>query len=326
MDVPPLTYVSVEITIDGSGSGSSDLDLYETDNTGNTSLQYSATEQEYERLAIHNDTNSVQTYWWAVLPYQSAAADYDLVLQVRDYHEGISCDDFFSDTSESGPCNEILQYPRAPSDDHGYEVEHQAHYSNLRLEVQYLIAWAAEEVMAEFPNTTPLSLMDMSEDDGVVPGTMVNSLRHPLGTHENGNDLDIAYYQNDGDNNGEVVCPQNDGQFCTGPPSLLDAPRTAYFMAKLFSSGNVRVIGVDTLIAPLIEDAADDLLASGAITSAERDEFDYGMASGSGWPFHHHHLHFSWNWEDGWFFNGPPLGCMTSGMQPLPRTPAIPLR
>ncbi len=224
----------------------------------------------------------------------------------------MDCDDFYPGTAntETGPCNRIMQHPGANADADGYFVEHEAHYSNIRREVAYLVDYAAAEVAAAFPGTNPLALMDMSEDDGSTPGTMVSSLRHPEGTHVEGNDMDIAYYQTGADNSGRVVC-ENDGYFCTEPPNILDAERSAYFMAMLFSSDNVRVIGVDTLIAEDLFDAADDLLATGMITQSQRNSFDSEMAYGEGWPFHHHHLHFSWSWESG--FEGRsvvPDGCM----------------
>ena len=328
MNVPPDTYASVRVEIDGTGSGSTDLDLYEVDDIGTTGLQVSWSEQPYERLAVFNPTASTLPYYWAVQPYSSAVAEYDLEIQIRDYHEGYDCDAFFSDTAETGPCNEILQVPRNHDDADGYWVEHQAHYSNLRREVQYLLAWAAEETAAEFPGTTVLAMMDLSEEDGSTPGTMVGSLRHPAGTHIDGNDADIAYYQTDGENNGQSVCP-DDGQFCTSPPNILDAERTAYYLAQLFTSPHVRVVGVDTMIAPMLFDAADDLVSSGQITSSQRTQFDYNLAYGSGWPFHQHHLHFSWDWEDGWnLLGGPPEGCMVEStlMDANSKVPAFPLQ
>ena len=315
--VPAGKWLSIEVIIDGNGSGSSDIDLYEV-NSASEGIQVSWSEQAYERLAVYNDGSSERTFSFAVTPYESAATDYDLLLRVSDWHEGKNCDSFYSSVGsgdESGPCNRIMQFPGHNSDSDGYKVEHQAHYSNLRREVAYLVSYATQETTAAFAGTNPLALMDMSEQEGETPGTMVSSLRHPEGTHVDGNDIDIAYYQNGADNSGRAVC-ENDGYFCTGSPTLLDAERTAYFMAKLFDSNHVRVIGVDTKIAAALFDAADDLKDSGKITTAQRNKFDSDMAYGDGWPFHHHHLHFSWDWEDGYKSAGPasiPDGCMVDG-------------
>ncbi len=313
MWLPANTWASVEIDIDGSGSGSTDIDLYELE-TDSQAYQGSYTENSYERVAVYNETSSDRAHYFAVIPYNNAVADYDVIIQVSTYHEIMECDDAYaSSPAEGGPCNYIMQHPRANGDYEGVWPEHPPVWSSVRREVAYLVRWAADEVMDEFPGTTPLALLDMSEKNGAVPGTLQGSLRHPAGTHVDGNDIDLAYYQNDGENNGEIVCPSNDGQFCTGPATLLDAERTAYFMAQLFLHPNVRVLGVDTEVANDVLDAADDLLASGQINSTQRNYFDTHMAYGSGWPYHHHHIHFSWDWESGWFSNLWPLfpqGCM----------------
>ena len=195
-------------------------------------------------------------------------------------------------------------------------MEHQAHYSNLRRELAYLVTWATAATSAQFPGTNPLSLMDMSERGGETPGAMVGQLRHPEGTHINGNDIDIAYYQTGPDNQGRVVC-DNDGYFCTSPPNVLDATRTAYFMIRLLDSPHVRVIGVDTLIAPELFSAAQALRAQGVVTQAEVNRLESYTAYGEGWPFHHHHMHFSWNWEDGYEGRSvePPEGCIVDVAQ-----------
>jgi len=177
-------------------------------------------------------------------------------------------------------------------------VSHSAHYSHLRREVSYLVQYAANETAAMFPGTNPIGLLDMGESDGSTPGTMVGSLRHPQGTHINGNDIDIAYFQTGADNLGRSVCPEN-GSFCTGAPDILDARRSAYFIVKLMESPNLRVIGVDTMIASDLFDAADDLRSEGKITANQRSMMDSYLAYGDGWPFHQHHLHFSWAWESG---------------------------
>jgi hypothetical protein len=192
-----------------------------------------------------------------------------------------------------------MQFPNAVSGDQGYLVTHEQHYSNLRREVAYLVQWATAQVEAEFPGTNPLALMDMGQADGDTPGRLDDSLRHPEGTHINGNDIDIAYYQTGEDNMGRAVC-ENDGYNCTGEAYLLDAERTAYFMAMLMRSSYVRVIGVDTEVAEDVFIAVDDLRRDGMINSTDVSNLEtYMVYSTSGWPFHHHHMHLSWDWEDG---------------------------
>ena len=313
-EVPAHSWLSFSVEISGSGAGSTDLDLYEvehpdhpidsamdwvTESGSLNILSYSYKSTDYERLAWYNPTSSARTHHVLVAPFDTASADYDIRIRTSDWHDDRDCDDVYSDATEDGPCNRIIQFPNAVDSDQGYLVTHEQHYSNLRREVAYLVQWATAEVEAEFPGTNPLALMDMGQADGDTPGRLDDSLRHPEGTHVEGNDLDIAYYQTGDDNMGRAVC-DNDGYNCTGPATILDAERTAYFMAMLMRSEYVRVIGVDTEVAGDVLEAAEDLVSEGKLTSSDASNLDAHMAySTSGWPFHHHHMHFSWDWESG---------------------------
>jgi hypothetical protein len=163
----------------------------------------------------------------------------------------------------------------------------------------YLVRWAAAETAATFPGTNPIGLLDMSQADGDTPGRQDDQLRHPEGTHVEGNDIDIAYYQTVSNNLGRSVCPEN-GYFCTDKPDILDAKRSAFFISRLMKTESLRVIGVDSLIYPELIDAARELQSEGLLRGADVGRLKSFLAYGEGWPFHQHHLHFSWNWEKGW--------------------------
>jgi hypothetical protein len=235
----------------------------------------------------------------AIDGYRHSVGTYALAVQTSTWDQGMDCDGFFDDASEDGPCNRILQYPQSNSTDDGFVVSHAAHYSALRREVAYLVSWAAAETVAFFEDTGPLGLLDMSQADGDTPGRLEGSLRHPEGTHINGNDIDIAYYQTGDDNLGRVVC-ENDGYWCTEEPDILDARRTAYFISRLVQSEHVRVIGVDTLVYAQLREAGQELRDEGVLGNQEYVAMKNSLAYGDGWPFHHHHMHFSWDWEDGY--------------------------
>ena len=322
IDVPPHTWVSVEVLIDGSGAGGTDLDLFEVKAVEASGTNYldlvndvsdtenlvwaSATEQPYERLAWANTATIPQTHYLALDGYQGAAANYSIQIQTSEWHDDLDCDTRFEDTSEAGPCNRIMQFPQARSIEDGYIVSHWPHYSNLRREVAYLVRWAAMETSATFEDTLPIALLDMGQRDGDTPGRMQGQLRHPEGTHVHGNDIDIAYYQTGPDNFGRPVCPSNNGYFCTGEATLLDARRTAFFMVRLMESPYLRVIGVDPEVAYDVRDAAQDLKSEGLLSDAELSRLSSRMAYGDGWPFHHHHMHFSWSWESGYSDRSTP--------------------
>lgn len=315
MDVPAHRWASLKITIDGPGDGQTDLDLFEVDEDDEV-IWGSAAGQPFERIAFYNPTDEPVSHFARVEGWEGSRADYDILVRVDRYHEDLDCDDAYPDeeaSDERGPCNRIMQFPQGDaSGDSGYLVTHEAHYSNLRREVQYLVRYAAAQVAEQFSDTEPLGLLDMSQWDGDTPGRMVGQLRHPEGTHVDGNDIDISYYSLSEGNEGKIVCPQNDGYFCTGPASDLDVDRTTYFLAQLVENMNVRLTGVDPAVAELVNPRATEMEEEGLITREQRQRVQGLMAYGDGWPFHHHHIHLSWVWEDGYEERGgAPEGCMS---------------
>jgi hypothetical protein len=193
--------------------------------------------------------------------------------------------------------------------------------SYLRRDLQMLIKYASARVECEtdiwdYKRFEPLGLGDMSEADGSTPGTSTGHLGHPLGTHQDGSDIDVAYYQMDleyswlkRENNGSgleinslvSVCKHikfgMDVYRCTEPPRLLDTWRSALFIAYLAESPYTRVIGVDGQIGPVLDSALDQLAEAGWIDEDLRDQIPLSYETiyeGLGWfRFHHHHMHIS---------------------------------
>ncbi len=74
--------------------------------------------------------------------------------------------------------------------------------SFLRRDLMMLIKYASAKVACETDSWDYrafhlLGLGDMSEGDGAIPGTSTGNLEHPWGTHQEGNDIDVAYFQTD---------------------------------------------------------------------------------------------------------------------------------
>ncbi len=316
IDVPAGRWLSVEIVIDGLGNSfdGTDFDLWEVDDDGEKLWGSYSDRLTYERIAWFNPGEHPVTRYFLVDNSDTNDGVYDLRVRRSRFHQGVDCDAFYGDEDpedQNGPCNRIMQFPQMNEESEGLFVEHPPYWSNLRREVIYLVRYAAQETARKFEDTNPLATLDMSERDGATPGTAFNSLRHPEGTHENGNDIDIAYYQTGDDNNGRAVC-RNNGYFCTSDPDILDVPRTAYFMARLFDGDHVRVIGVDTKVAEMLRGATRELEDDEILSDDDgRVLRSNAMAFGDGWPFHHHHMHFSWDWERGHERSVPPEGCMT---------------
>jgi hypothetical protein len=196
-------------------------------------------------------------------------------------------------------------FPDAADAYAGSEYVHDtmSNYRYLRRETLMLIRYAAHEVEARFPGTNPIGFIDQCQRDAITPGYDVGDPRHPESTHDQGGNIDIAYYQTGDDNHGRVICDaeegSEDGSYCLASAStthIVDLQRQVYFMAMLTRSPRVRVIGVDRVIAPLLEAQAHTMQSAGIITVTEMNAVIDSMAYGDGWPFHHHHIHLSLDW------------------------------
>ena len=224
-------------------------------------------------------------------------------------------------------CGELL--PFEPVMGPGYdnyplngETLNNQYRSYARRDLQMLVKWATAYVDCKAAdwdtgNGFPLGLGDMSEADGSIPGTSCGSPGHPPGTHEDGYDIDIAYYQNSltGQPNNylRAICDYTingaNQYHCVSEPYMMDVWRSALFIGALFSSPRTRVIGVDGMVGSTLSKALDVLCDQGWVPAqgcepANQDlacEVESGVdgglcweENGSGWFYHHHHpLHLS---------------------------------
>jgi hypothetical protein len=220
-------------------------------------------------------------------------------------------------------CSEIVPFdpdndPTDPTHDPslGYvdypvngETQTNQYRSFLRRDLMMLIKYATALVACKAKDWSgghgkPLGLVDMSESNGAIPGTSIGHPGHPVGTHQNGLDIDVAYYQNGSpDNRAREVCDHtlNGGDVyrCTATPHLLDVWRTALFIAALHDHPHLRVVGCDGKVGPMVEPAIAQLCAAGWVDNAACSPSTLALAyetidKGHGWyRFHHHHMHVS---------------------------------
>ena len=210
-------------------------------------------------------------------------------------------------------CSELM--PFLPETGVGYinyplngEAWDDQYRSFLRRDLIQLVQYAAAKVDCvtagwDYGNLEPIGLGDMSEADGSIPGTSTGSPGHPPGTHTDGKDVDIAYFQLYAPDNHlrsvgvHYSGPFQDASHLLGPPHALDVWRTALFVAYLSEHPRVRVIGVDGKIGSILEDAFDTLVSYSWIEYELRqsitliyEEEDMGWGF---FLFHHHHMHIS---------------------------------
>lgn len=204
-------------------------------------------------------------------------------------------------------CGELVTFnPRTTAHYDDYpingETANNQYRSYLRRDLEMLVAYATAKTLCKSAGWNTgiggaLGLGDMSEQDGSIPGTSVNSPGHPSGTHTNGYDIDVAYYQmNTVDNRLRPICPYSN-YHCTGTPDKLDTWRTALYLGILFESNRTRVIGVDGQVGVLVQPAIAELCNTGWLTSAACNNIRLAYEvtdQGYGWfHFHHHHMHMS---------------------------------
>jgi hypothetical protein len=178
--------------------------------------------------------------------------------------------------------------------------------SYLRRDLMMLVTYAAAKVACEMEGN-PIGLGDASDVDGNTPGTTYGRPRHPRTTHENGYDIDIAYYQRGTPNNRiRAVCAtgeEMDAFRCVKKPHLLDARRTALFVGTLFESERVRIVGVDGSVAPPLVRQLERLCKEETFVSGTCGRIRLGFETertGRNWYYgHHNHLHVSLKRLDG---------------------------
>lgn len=208
-------------------------------------------------------------------------------------------------------CSELIQFD--PPQAHGYwdyEINQEGTNGSrswVRRDVMELVRYATASTQClsadwAFGNQQPLGLGDMSEANGAIPGTAIGYPGHPEGSHTNGYDMDIAYYQlGTVDNKLRSVCEFEvdgvDQSHCSGRVDTLDIWRTALFIGKLHDSEYLRVIGVDGKVGPLVVEAMDELCRLGWLegNACENPRLAYEETNQNyGWFYwHHHHLHLS---------------------------------
>lgn len=255
-----------------------------------------------------------EKYYLRVVGNMGAENTYSLHVDEFAYQDGKSCQDSFSFAECVGEAPAgagLIPFPfpdpKSGEAEDNYFWDTYSNYRFARRELVMLVRWALAETSKAFPGTGGLGLIDTCQKNGITPGYDVDDPRHPESTHDQGGNQDLAYFQTDGDNHAEIVCGDGsthaDG-FCSDAAKTqhtVDLPRQAFFMAKLISYPRTRVIGVDQVLAPLIEEAAGALgaLPDGdpkKLTPSEVSDFGSRIAYGSGWPYHHHHIHLSLKW------------------------------
>jgi hypothetical protein len=209
-------------------------------------------------------------------------------------------------------CYDLVQMPgsydptSAEARAAGYYIYTEPRYAYLRRDLTQLLEWAFCEMRVRYPTLTPIALSDMTQADGLTPGSDVGTLRHPSSTHR-GEDVDVAYYQTDGANNYQIICGDgsdhnsngvpatyNDGYFCTTETNIVNVEQEVWFLSLMAQHPDWRVVGIDETLEDDFIDEVERIYSEGLINSTVRERlYSLGTGAEGGWQFHHHHTHFS---------------------------------
>lgn len=318
--VPPRSLTTVSLHFDPTLG---DLDLTAHDGNGaclggRPGSACTWTDRTFEKgeehlSVLNTSTTASARFTFRVEGHNGATNDYTLSSSTIPWRDGRDCA-----TLEGAPECEgrsgaevtLVEFPFANPDDaflgDAYRFHSPTNYRWLRRELIQLVRFALAETQAKFPGTKPLGLLDMCQRDGITPGYDIGSPRHPESTHDQGGNIDIAYFTTLAASGAiaynlpRIICDaqggNHDGSFCNAGAAqthVVDLERQVYFMAKLYESSRLRVLGVDRVIGPILQAEATRQLGLGWITQASRDAFQSKLGFGDGWPFQHHHMHVS---------------------------------
>jgi hypothetical protein len=202
-------------------------------------------------------------------------------------------------------CSELVQF--TPDAGDGYINQAYEGFRYIRRDLMMLIKYATAKTACktdgwDYGNKGPLGLIDMSEADGSTPKDSYGNYLHPPGSHEEGRDIDTAYYQlYSADNLARIVGLSYDYHLIE-PPYNFDRYRTALYISYLAEHPLLRVVGVDGQIGLILdgeEGTLNELVEEEWIDEDLRASIPLAYEvedTGLGWfRHHHHHLHVSMN-------------------------------
>lgn len=199
-------------------------------------------------------------------------------------------------------CSELL--PFGPAVGPGFlnylvkdETWDDQYRSYLRRDLMRVVKYAAAKVDShtsdwEYGNFAPLGLGDMSDANGQAPTT--NGVPDHI-SHEDGNHIDIAYYQLYAPDNLLRPVGRHQDAYLTEPPYALDRWRTALFLVYLSEHPHLRYIAVDEQAGLLLEEAFHDLESLGWIDAGVRARIPLVYGVNQVTAGHHDHMHVAMN-------------------------------
>jgi len=260
-----------------------------------------------EAVAFYHPTQS-RKYLLRIVGSEGATNTYGLTVRRTPFADGLTCTPAFNDDDCQGkPAGvlRLLHWPEPEADDPlgaTYRFQTVSGYKWGRRELIMLVRDSLKALHDTFPGTKVVSFADTCQEDGVTPGYDIGKPRHCFTCHDQGGNIDIAYFTTDGTNKTQTICGPKGAnvdkkkQQCAQSATtghIVDLDRQVWFMARLFDSKRMRAIGVDPIIAPLLRARAKQMLKAGTISAAGNSGIQTKLGL---WATHHDHIHVSLKW------------------------------
>ena len=228
------------------------------------------------------DANGPRTFWVRV----SADDAFDGTLKVvrTPFEDAAQC---------TGDCDRLLQLP-VPNDPiaDGYDWTPSTvfRYQFGRRDLVMLLRFAGQQMA--LAGRTPIIPEDLSQWNGLTPGTDVGAPRHA--SHQNGKDVDISLYGTDGQSVWRSYCDAvttANGRECTaGSATGLDGRANAEMYGAFLQSQRVTMSFLDQELIPFVQDGADEAVGADTLDATLLPLYSDGTHL-QHWPNHDNHIH-----------------------------------
>lgn len=234
-------------------------------------------------LAVFDPTGP-RTFWARVRSMEPSALDVTLTITRVPFEDGASC---------GADCDHLLQLPLtidASVDGYAHTSSTVFRYQYGRRDMLMFIRHAGHSMRAA--GLAPFVPEDLSQWDGMTPGTDVGAPRHS--SHQRGKDGDFSLYGTDGQSIWRSFCTTEttaDGRECiAGTESGLDGLATARMIGDFYATGRVTMCFLDRELIPVVVAGAHQAVAMGVLDASLEPLFSDGVHL-QHWPNHDNHVH-----------------------------------
>lgn len=259
------------------------MDVLRWDGTSAVSLGTTDAGVGLRTLAVFDPTGP-RTFWARVRSMEASTLPVTLTITRVPFEDGATC---------GADCDHLLQLPLtidASVDGYAHTSSTVFRYEYGRRDMVMFVRHAGHAMRAA--GLAPFVPEDLSQWDGMTPGTDVGAPRHS--SHQRGKDGDFSLYGTDGQSIWRSFCTTHDttnGRECiAGTASGLDGVATARMIGDFYATGRVTMCFLDRELIPIVIAGAHQAVAMGVMDAAIEPLFADGTHL-QHWPNHDNHVH-----------------------------------